>query len=186
MSYIKNIAQPENLLKRHSVAARWHGEAQEAAHSQARADDGEREEGEERGGGLQFVEREIAEGQAVRAVGEETQESRALLHAAEGVERHPGAEREQQVDAEADGSQARAKQPEAFAQPLAFARGLDAARRPDRRDQELQQQEEQGRGNEHPVRENSRRDERAQPPQRVEDNTLYYPAPVAGLIKHTG
>jgi len=186
LSYIKNIAQSDNLLKRHSVAACGHGEAQEAAHGQARTDDGEREEGEERSSGLQFVEREIAEGQVVRAAGEETQEGRALLHAAERIERHPGAEREQQVDAEADGGQARAKQPEAFAQPLTFARRLDTACGPDRRDQKLQQQEEQGRGNEHPVGENGRRDERAQPPQRVEDNALYYPAPVAGFIKHTG
>ncbi len=186
MSYIKNIAQSDNLLKRHPVAACGHSKAQEATHGQPRADNGEREEGEKRGGGLQFVECKIAEGQVIRAVSEETQEGRALLHTAERVERHADTEREQQVDAEADGGQARAEQPEAFAQPLSFARGLDAARGPDRRDQKLQQQEKQGCGNEHPVGENGRRDERAQPPQGVEDNPLYDPAPVAGLIKHTG
>ena len=95
----------------------------------------------------------------MRTTGEETPQGWPLLYLTQ-IERQTHRQRDQQVDAEADSRQARTKQPEARAQTLAFA-GLHASRRPHRRNQVLERQEQKGHGHIEPIGEEGWGDESA-------------------------
>ncbi len=116
-------------LQRHPISPRRHRESQKATLRQACTHHRQREERQEQGRALQFVEAEIGEAQVIRATLEEAPQSRAMLDFGKGVEGCAYGQGDEQVDGEADGRHARAEQPETLAEALAFHR-LNAARSP--------------------------------------------------------
>src|SRR6266566_3582648 len=101
---------------------------------------------------------------------EETPYSGTMLHLAH-VEGKPHRQRNQQVDAEADGSQQWAEQPETLAQALSPG-GLDAACGPYGRDQVLQCQEKKGQRNVKPIGKESWRNQSAKTAKRINYHAL--------------
>src|SRR5436309_108816 len=102
---------------------------------------------------------------------EETPKGRALLYATKSVDREATGEGDQDVSAQADGSQAWAEQPEAFAEPFAFGGG-NATRGPNRPQQILQDEKEERCCYIDPIGKDGGRDQGPQATKRIEDDAL--------------
>lgn len=170
-------------LQRDAIAAGGHGEAQETALCKFSADDYQGEKGEERSRALEFIEAEACQAQGIVAAGKEAQQDRPLLHLGKAAERETAGQTDDAINSEADGGQARTKQPETPAKPFPFGRG-NAARRPERGDKVLQRQEEQRRRHKGPAGKEGRRNQGAKTTNRVDNDPFDHTAPVAGCIKH--